>query len=53
MLGHHIIYPFVRALYDYELSLFYNHHNREGNVTIIPFIMEIHQGDIIGATLFA
>jgi len=44
---------FVCAFYDFEFLLFYNHRNREGNVTIIPFIMETHQGDPIATTLFA
>jgi hypothetical protein len=44
---------FVRAFYDFEFPLFYNHRHCEGNVTIIPFVMETHQGDPIGVTLFA
>jgi hypothetical protein len=31
--------PFVRAFYAFESPLFYNHHNRENDVTIIPFAM--------------
>jgi hypothetical protein len=36
---------FVRAFYAFEFPLFYSHHNREGDVTIIPFAMGTHQGD--------
>jgi len=31
--------PFVNALYAFESPLFYNHHNRDGDVTIIPSTM--------------
>jgi hypothetical protein len=31
--------------------LFYNHHNHEGKVTIIPSTMETHQGDFWGKAL--
>jgi len=37
--------PFVRAFYAFEFPLIYNHHNREGDVTIIPSTMGTHQGD--------
>jgi hypothetical protein len=37
--------PFVCAFYAFEFFFNYNHHNREGDVTIIPFTMGIHQGD--------
>ncbi len=47
----HII-PFVRAIYAFESSLFYNHLNCEGNVTIIPFAMGTYQGDPLGRALF-
>ncbi len=47
----HII-PFVRAIYAFESSLFYNDCNHEGNVTIIPFAMRIYQGDPLGRALF-
>jgi hypothetical protein len=40
--------PFVHALYAFESLLFYNHHNHEGDVTIIPFAMGTHQGDLLG-----
>jgi hypothetical protein len=33
--------PFVRAFYAFEFPLFYNHHNREGDVIVIPFAMGI------------
>ncbi len=33
--------PFVHAFYAFESPLFYNHHNREGNVIIIPSAMGI------------
>jgi hypothetical protein len=44
---------FVRSFYDFEFPLFYNHRNREGNVIIIRFVMETHQGDLVRTTLFA
>jgi hypothetical protein len=31
--------PFVHAFYAFESPLFYNHHNCEGNIIIIPSIM--------------
>ncbi len=34
--------PFVRAFYAFEFPLFYNHHNCEGEVTIIPSTMGTH-----------
>jgi hypothetical protein len=37
--------PFVCAFYAFEFPMFYNHHNREDDVTIILFTMGIHQGD--------
>jgi hypothetical protein len=45
--GGEIIYliPFIHAFYAFESLLFYNHRNYEGDVTIIPFIMKIRQGD--------
>jgi hypothetical protein len=33
--------PFVRAFYAFESPLFYNHHNCEGNVIVIPSAMGI------------
>jgi hypothetical protein len=44
--------PFVHAFYAFESPLFYNHHNCEGNVIIIPFAMGTHQSDPLGKTLF-
>jgi hypothetical protein len=44
--------PFVCAFYAFEFPLFYNHHNREGDVTFIPFAMGTHQGDPLGKALF-
>jgi hypothetical protein len=40
--------PFVLAFYAFEYFLFYNHRNREGDVTIIPFAMGTRQGDPLG-----
>jgi hypothetical protein len=37
--------PFVCAFYVFESPLFYSHCNFESDVTIIPFVMGIHQGD--------
>ncbi len=37
----------------FEAPLFYNHHNHEGDVTIIPSIMRTYQGDPLGGALFA
>jgi hypothetical protein len=37
--------PFVCAFYAFESPLFYNHHNHESDVTVVPFNMEIHWGD--------
>jgi len=31
--------PFVRAFYAFESPMFYNHYNREGEVTVIPSTM--------------
>ncbi len=44
--------PFVRAFYAFESPLFYNHHNCDGNVIIIPSAMGICQGDHLGKALF-
>jgi hypothetical protein len=44
--------PFVHTFYAFESPLFYSPHNHEGDVTIIPFAMGIHQGDFSGETLF-
>ncbi len=37
--------PFVRLFYAFESPPFYNHHNGEGDVTIILSVMRTHQGD--------
>ncbi len=44
---------FVCAFYACEFPLFYNHHNCEGNVVIIPSTMKIYQGDPLEGALFA
>jgi hypothetical protein len=44
--------PFVHAFYAFESPLFYSHHNRGYDVTIIPFAMETHQGDPLRGALF-
>jgi hypothetical protein len=44
--------PFVRAFYAFESPLFYNHHNHEKDVKIIPSTMGTHQGDPLGGALF-
>jgi hypothetical protein len=43
---------FVCEFYAFESPLFYNHHNCEGDVIVIPSSMGIHQGDLLGGTLF-
>jgi len=45
--------PFVNAFNAFKSPLFYNHHNGDGNVTIIPFAMGTHEGDPFGGALFA
>jgi hypothetical protein len=45
--------PFVYASYAFESPLFYNHHNHEGDVTIIPSAMGTHQSDPLRGALFA
>jgi hypothetical protein len=40
--------PFVHALYAFKSPMFYNRRNREGDVTIIPFAVGIHQGNPLG-----
>ncbi len=44
--------PFVHTFYAFECPLFYSPHNHEGDVTIIPSSMGIHQGDPSGKALF-
>jgi hypothetical protein len=43
---------FVCAFYASESPLFYNHHNREGNIIIIPSITRTQQGGPLGRALF-
>jgi len=45
--------PFVHAFYAFECPLFYNHHNYEDDVIVIPSTMGTHQGDPLGRALFA
>jgi hypothetical protein len=45
--------PFVRSFYAFESPMFYNHHDHDGNVMVIPFAMGTHQGDPLGGALFA
>jgi len=40
--------PFICAFYVFMFPLFYNHHNCESDVTIIPSAMGICQGDLLG-----
>jgi hypothetical protein len=34
--------PFVRAFYAFEFPLFYNHHNLDDDVVVIPSAMGTH-----------
>jgi len=43
---------FVCAFYAFESPLFYNRHNHEGDVTVIPSTMKTHQSDPLGRALF-
>jgi len=45
--------PFVCAFYTFEFPMFYRHHNRDGNVPVIPFVMGIYQNDHLRRVLFA
>ncbi len=45
--GRHTTQPLCSSI-----LLFYNHCNREGDVTTIPFVMGTHQGDPLRGTLF-
>jgi hypothetical protein len=45
--------PFVCAFDAFEFPLFYNHCNCEGETTIIPSTMRIHQNVPLGGALFA
>jgi len=44
--------PFVRVFYAFKSPLFYSHCNHENDLTIIPFAMGTHQGDLLGVALF-
>jgi hypothetical protein len=43
--------PFIRAFYAFKSPLFYNHHNYEVDVTIIPSAMGTRQGDPLKGAL--
>jgi len=43
---------FFWALYAFESPLFYNHHNHESDVTMIPSTMGTHQSDLLWGSLF-
>jgi hypothetical protein len=43
-----MIMSIVNLNHAFEFPLFYNHHNHEGDVTIIPSAMGTHQGDHFG-----
>jgi len=47
------IIQFILWVCAFEFPMFYNHHNHKGNVIVIPFTMEAHQGDPLGRALFA
>ncbi len=42
----------IIQLMSFKSPLFYNHHNHENDVTIIPSTMGTRQGDPLGAALF-
>jgi hypothetical protein len=44
---------FFGAFFAFEFFVFYSHHNHDGNVTIIPSAMGIHQNDFFRWALFA
>jgi hypothetical protein len=44
--------PFVHTSCAFESPLFYSPHNHEGDFTIIPFAIGIHQADFSGRALF-
>jgi len=44
----HIFTTLFVHFFTFESPLFYNHHSRESNVTIIPSTMGTHQGDHLG-----
>ncbi len=35
-----------------NLPMFYNHHNHDGDITIISFAMGIHEGDPLRGPIF-
>ncbi len=43
---------FVYVFYALEFPLFYNHHNHESHVTMIPSVMGTYQGDLLGGAPF-
>jgi len=43
----------IPFFYAFESPLFYNHHNRDGDVIIIPSIMGTHQGNLLRGALFS
>jgi hypothetical protein len=44
---------FFFTFHAFKSSLFYNHHNHDGDVTIIPFAMRTRHGDLLRGALFA
>jgi hypothetical protein len=44
---------FVHAFDAFEFPLFYNHRNREGDVTVIMSPMQTRQGDPLWGALFS
>jgi hypothetical protein len=45
--------PFVCAFYEFESPLFYSHHNRDGDVIIIPSAMGTRQRALLRGALFS
>jgi hypothetical protein len=45
--------PLVHAFNAFESPMFYNHHNREGDVIVSPLTMGARQGDFLRGALFA
>ncbi len=43
---------FILFIHAFESPLFYNNHNCQGDIIIIPFAMGTHQGDSLGGALF-
>jgi hypothetical protein len=41
----HIIHPLCLCIYEFDSSLFYSHHDHEGDVIIVPIAMGFQQGD--------